>query len=278
LYDENPFGSALWADVDDEDGRRIAHYALVPQDYRGANGPVRTYFSLNAVTRSGAQRRGYFSELGLRLWAQAGDDGATAVIGVMNARSVTPVRRLGWHVRGPMPVRVVGSLIGSTRGVSSTMATPSVLGSERFERLLEGADEVSVDGMMNRASPAYLRWRLTAPNCGPFALHSSDDLLAVSTVHPVGGVPVAVIVKIYVRGNPSSRVPARSVVNAACRFHGAPAAVYAGWNRSIRLDGVRPPDRLKPSPLHMGVCNVGDAVDGSAYRIDTYEFLDLDAY
>ena len=278
LYDENPYGSALWADVDDEDGRRVAHYALVPQEYRGPDGPVRTYFSLNAVTRSGAQRRGYFSELGLRLWPQAGDDGAEAVIGVMNARSITPVTRLGWHITGPLPVVALPALWGSTRGVTSHAVTPALLDSPEFERLVAGIDEVRVDGLLDRATPTYLRWRLSAPNSGPFALHVADDLVAVSTVHHVARVPVAVLLKLAVRGTPSRRVPARGVVAAACRFHHAPAAVYAGWNRFVKLEGARPPDRVKPSPLIMGVCNVGDHVDGRVYRYDAYEFLDMDAY
>lgn len=278
LYDENPFGSALWADVDSPDGQRIAHYALVPQEYRGPDGPVRTYFSLNAVVRSTAQRRGYFSELGLRLWPQAGDDGADAVIGVMNARSITPVTRLGWHITGPLPVVTVPAVWGLPRGVTSRAVTPELLASPDFDRLVEGLDEAPVEGMVNRATPTYLRWRLASPNSGPFALHTSDDLVAVSTVHTVAKVPVAVILRLMVRGAPASRVPARSVVAAACRFHRAPAAVYAGWNRFVKLEGARPPDRLKPSPLIMGVCNVGPDVDGRVYRYDSYEFLDLDAY
>ena len=64
LYDENPFGPAIQRAVDD-DGVRVAHYAVVPQRYRDPDGVVPAGFSLNAVVRSGTQRQGWFRKLGL---------------------------------------------------------------------------------------------------------------------------------------------------------------------------------------------------------------------
>ena len=85
----------------------MAHYALVPQTYRNAAGPAPFLFSLNAVTRSGTQRKGYWSELGLRNFAEATAQGQKLVIGVPNEKS-TPgaVKYLGYRFLGPMPVKV----------------------------------------------------------------------------------------------------------------------------------------------------------------------------
>ncbi len=44
LYDENPDGPAIQAEAD-EDGVRVAHYALVPQTYRNAVGPAPFLFA-----------------------------------------------------------------------------------------------------------------------------------------------------------------------------------------------------------------------------------------
>jgi len=60
LYYRNPVGPAIQAAAD-EDGVRVAHYALVPQTYRNAAGAAPFLFSLNAVTRRGTQRKGYWS-------------------------------------------------------------------------------------------------------------------------------------------------------------------------------------------------------------------------
>src|SRR3954451_21420472 len=74
LYDENPEGEGVYESID-EDGRRIAHYALIPQRWRNAGGPSPVYFSLNAVTRTGAQRKGYFVQIGHRIYERARVDG-----------------------------------------------------------------------------------------------------------------------------------------------------------------------------------------------------------
>src|SRR5262249_27337946 len=51
LYDESPYGPAVQRNADDE-GVRVAHYAMIPQRYRGADGVVPAGFSLNAVVRT----------------------------------------------------------------------------------------------------------------------------------------------------------------------------------------------------------------------------------
>ena len=40
LYDANPLGRAYTHSIDDESGRRVGHYALIPQRYRDRNGPA----------------------------------------------------------------------------------------------------------------------------------------------------------------------------------------------------------------------------------------------
>src|SRR3974390_1443582 len=106
LYRENPYGPAYEAQVDD-DGVRVAHYALIPQEYRDARGPVPCVFSLNAVVRSGTQRQGYFTKIGLELYDRAAADGRRFAVGVCNAKSIGAVTKyMGWKNVGPLPVRL----------------------------------------------------------------------------------------------------------------------------------------------------------------------------
>ena len=58
----------------------------------------------------------------------------------------------------------------------------------------------------------------------------------------------------------------------------APYAVYAGFNRRVRVRGIQPPRRLQPSPLHLILRSLSPAVDQDALAVDTFEFLDMDAY
>ena len=107
LYHENPHGEAYTESVDD-DGRRVAHYALVPQEYRNGAGPAPFVFSLNAVTRSGHPAQGVLHLDLARLFERAAAGGVRFVVGVSNENSTPPVvEKLGWRLYCPLPVRVV---------------------------------------------------------------------------------------------------------------------------------------------------------------------------
>lgn len=277
LYDQNPLGSAFQEHVD-EDGVRVAHYALIPQRYRNADGPAPFVFSLNAVSRTGAQRKGYFGILQLRVWSRARDAGTLAGIGVTNARSHRGVQVMGWRFVGPMPVEVVLPGRAGPSSWESHDVTADLLAGDTFRAAVEGVDEQPAVDWTNCWTPDYLRWRLSAPNCSRYALHVSDELLAVSTLSSFKGVPVAVVLKLLPRGVPTRVIPGRSAVAEVCRFHKAPAAVYAGFNRHVALRGVPLPHALKPSPLNLEVCSLSDTVRQREFHLDTYEFFDMDGY
>ena len=118
LYDENPYGSAIQRAVDD-DGVRVAHYALIPQRYRGHDGVVPAAFSLHAVVRSGTQRKGYFQQIGAEIYAEAAAAGWQFSTGVCNDKSIgAVVKYMGWKTPGPLPVKLCPPL-HTGRGVVS---------------------------------------------------------------------------------------------------------------------------------------------------------------
>ena len=278
LYDENPDGPAIQAHAD-EDGVRVAHYALVPQRYRNAAGAAPFLFSLNAVTRRGTQRKGYWSELGLRNFAEATAQGWKLVIGVPNEKS-TPgaVKYLDYRFLGPMPVKVCPPL-GPGGGFEHHVVDDAFLASPTFDALAATLDQHEAAGWTNSYGPEQLRWRLARPH-GGYHVHVDDDLVVVSTRSGVGPVPMAVVLKLFPRGPRRLGRPlsARRAIAAVCRYHRAPAAVYAGFNALVRVRGVSPPRRLRPAPLNLVVHSFSDEVPQQTFRLDTFEFLDLDAY
>ena len=278
LYDENPDGPAIQAAAD-EDGVRVAHYALVPQTYRNAAGPAPFLFSLNAVTRRGTQRKGYWSELGLRVFAEATAQGRQMVIGVPNEKS-TPgaVKYLSYRFLGPMPVKVAVPT-GAGRGWEHHVVDEAFLDGPRFAELAADLDQHEAVHWTNSYGPEQLRWRLARPH-GGYHLHVDEDLVVVSTRSAFGPVPMAVILKLFPRGPRTVGQPlsARRAVAAVCRYHRAPAAVYAGFNALVRVRGIHPPHRLRPAPLNLVVHSFSDEVPQETFRLDTFEFLDLDAY
>ncbi len=277
LYDENPHGHAIQRSID-EDGVRVAHYGLIPQEYRDAGGPTPCMFSLNAVTRSGTQRKGYFTRIGLEIYAEAAEKGRSFVIGVSNEKSVgAVVKYMGWRHWGPLPVRIVAPFGVSGRGIVHHPVDAAFLGSPDFERLAADLDQVPATHWTNRWTPEYLRWRLACPHTR-YWVHASPELFAVSTRDHRFGMRAAVILKLVPRGGRSGPLSARRLIAAVCRHHRAPYAVYAGFNRQVPVRGLQPPRRFQPSPLHLILRHLDPGVDQDALVLDTFEFLDFDAY
>ena len=279
LYGANPFGPGIYGFR--RTGDRVdAHYALIPQEYRTPAGPMRMMFSLNAVTRAVAQRQGHFWSIAEEIYARALDEyGAQGIVGVSNDNSTPPVvKRLGWRLMGPLPVKVVPPVVGRDHAADHHEVTPEFLTSPTFEELTSDVDHPVDWGWRNGYTPTYLRWRLGAPNIAPFHLHVDDDLIAVSLRSHFGPVPAAVIVKLLPRHDVAAPISAQRLIGAVCRAHGAPMAVYAGFNSRVSVHGVHPPRRLQPAPLNLIYRSLGDAAPKLTFRLDTFEFLDMDAY
>jgi hypothetical protein len=275
LYDESPYGPAVQRNADDE-GERVAHYAMIPQRYRGPQGVVPAGFSLNAVVRTGAQRQGWFRRLGLEVYDGARAAGWWFATGVCNEKSIgTVIKYLDWKTPGPLPVRlcVPGLRVSNVE----SHAVNEAFFTQAFDRLAVGLDASPVRAWTNSYTPEYLRWRLATPRVS-YAVHASDELVAVSTADKRFGVRAAVILKLLPRDGRSRPLSADAIVTAACHFHRAPYAVYAGFNSHVVVRGIKPPRRLQPSPLHLIVKSLCDDIDQEQLSIDTFEFLDMDAY
>jgi hypothetical protein len=287
LYDENPSGPGFHESAD-VDGVRMAHYAVVAQPYRSAAGPARMVFSLNACTRSTGQRKGWFTTIGERIYARAAEWGALGVVGVSNDNSTPPVvKKLDFRLLGPLPVHVVPAAGRSTRQLVTYRCDERFLAGAVFADLASDLDDHEVDGWVNRWTFEHLRWRLAAPNvASPYWLHATEHLVAITARERLHGVPVAVVLKLLPRGRsagsrPASRVEpldARVLVRSACRFHRAPFAVYAGFNRHVHVGGVAPPRRLLPAPLNLIYRSLSPEAPKETITFDTFEFLDMDAY
>ena len=249
---------------------------MIPQRYRGPSGAVPAGFSLNAVVKTGAQRKGWFRTLAPEVYEDANERGWKFATGVCNEKSIgTVIKYLGWKTPGPLPVRVS---IPSGRGRDvESHAVDDAFFAGPFDRLAAGLDQFPVTAWTNSYTPDYLRWRLATPRVS-YAVHASDEIVGVSTVDKRFGVRAAVLLKLLPRDGRSGPLSAAPIVAAACRFHRAPYAVYAGFNAHVKVRGIQPPRRLQPSPLHLILRSLSDEIDQDALNVDTFEFLDMDAY
>lgn len=276
LYDLNPDGAGFTGSRD-EGEVRVAHYALVPQRYRDATGPGDFVFSLNAVSRTGSQRKGYFVEIGHEIFGRAAAAGRTVITAVANENS-TPgaVKYLGYRQLGPMPVAVTVPSPFRGRDWTSVPVTGSWLDSDEFTSLAAELDDHPAAGWTPAWQPDNLRWRLARPR-GDYVVHVGPDLVAVSTRDNFRRLPFAVILKLLPRRG-ATGLSGRAAVAAVCRHHRAPVCVYAGLNAHVALRGLPLPARLRPAPLNLLVRSLRDDIDQEALELDTFEFLDCDAY
>lgn len=277
LYEQNPLGPGIWSDAN-EDGVRVAHYGLTPMLYRDESGDRQCMFSLNACTRRTVHRKGWFRTLAVDNYERAAEAGAHGVIGVTNDKSTKPVVTvLGFRLLGPMPVVVIPRL-GRGAKVETSAVDEALIRDPVWQAVASGLDAHPARGWTNRYTEPFLAWRLLCPNSKRYAVHVSDELVAISTVDKLGPINIAVMLKFLPREGRVGPLSYGALVNAACAFHSAPAAVYAGWNANVAVRGLRPPGRMKPSPLNLVYRSTSALAPNDSFRLDSWEFLDMDAY
>lgn len=292
LYRDNPHHPAIEENVDRR-GRRVAHFALVPQPYRDRTDTATFVLSVNAVTRSGLGSMHFvaLAARGTRRAIERKDElgGLIGGIGVTNESSTMPgLHRIGARLITSLPVRAIPRVGRSSRGVESHDLDDAFRATDDFTRLIDGLDEQPADGWTQCWTPEHLRWRLAAPGAR-YAIHASDEVVAITTTASAKGVPVAVVLKLLPREGRRGPLSARSVIAAATRHHRVPVAIYAGFNAHVPVQGVKIPKRAQPAPLNLLFIARDEASrflgmdlekEGpqAAARFDTFELLDFDAF
>ena len=281
-YRENPLGQAIEryqiVNIAGEP-RLVAHYAIMPRRYRGPSGERSNgAWSQNAVVHSEHQRARHFSRIAAEIYQQAAGRDWSFVVGVTNKKSTGAViKYLDWRLLGPLPVSVIAPLSRPKRRIRHLEISAQFLESAEFSEFASAIDRQRVDGWSTDYTPEVLRWRLACPHTRYF-LHLADDLAIVTTRSSLGPIPACVVLKIFPLSGGTAQLDATAGIRAATRWHHGAFAVYAGFNGSVRVRGMRPPRRLQPSPLNLIVRRLNETVDQQAIVLDTFEFLDMDAY
>jgi hypothetical protein len=280
FYRQNPRGEAIDENEDDEHGNRVAHYAVIPTIFRTPAGTTPFIFSSNVGTSPTVRRGGLFRVMLERVYERIRASGAPALVGVPNAQSTTVVvDRFGWRALGPLPVRICVPVPGLGRAVESRAVDADLLASDWFDAAAADLDWVPVADWVQSWTPDFLRWRLSRPD-GGYVVHVTPDALALSVLdHAPLRVRAAVLLKVFPRPGATLPLSSASLIAAAGRYHRAPICVYAGFNAHVRVRGIRPPRRLQPSPLNLTFKSFDEERAPTAtFRLDTFEFLDMDAY
>jgi hypothetical protein len=274
LYERSPFGRVIETNLDDGLGR-AGHYALVPITLTRDGLERKGALSLNTAVHERARGGGTFVRQASETIADAARRGVEAVVGVANAAS-TPgfVRRLDFELLTPLPAGVLIPTPGSRGGIRSGPADASAFARDGLAGDCQALLAAPAIGEGRHWTEETLSWRLARPGAR-YALHRSDELLAVSCKDSRHGIPVAILLKVFA-GARLSDGARRSLVRAACRFHRAPLALHVGLNDLVDFPGVALPERLRESPLNL-IHRSLEAQSRPA-SIVRFEFLDFDAY
>jgi hypothetical protein len=274
LYEQSPFGSVIETNLDDELGRS-GHYALVPITLTRDGIDHNAALSLNTAVHERARGGGTFVRLASETIAEARHRGVETLVGVANANS-TPgfVRHLDFKLLTSLPASVMLPTLGSRRGIRGGWADASAFAGNgpavNSEPLLVAPET----GEARRWTPETLRWRLGRPGVR-YALHRTDDLLAVSCRDSRHGIRVAILLKVFATSR-ISHSSQRALVRAVCHFHRAPIALHVGLNDLADFRGIALPERLRESPLNLIYRSLQS--EPRPATIKRFEFLDFDAY
>ncbi len=274
---DHPVGRPVWVHGVRPDGELDVHVAAVQQRLRRGDRVERLVLIVNVAVRPDSRGQNSYVSMVLENAERVIAEGVIAGFGVTNARSTTPsINALGGRLVGPLPVRIVPPTRLGRGGVESIAVDESFLASERFTSLAAELDGSPSTEWVQSWDADVLRWRLSRPDV-EYVMHIGPDAIAVSMVQHAYGVPLAVILKMLPRGNPGRRLRGDHLVTAACRFHRAPVALYAGMNKDIGIKGWPLPRDLLPAPLNL-VCLTLSELDQDRFRFETFEFLDFDAF
>lgn len=278
FYRQNPEGAAIEINRYDN-ARPIAHIGGIPQRYHRLGATVPGVFPLNIAVSQSARGRGLMTEISQGCFDAAVErfqDGI--LVGMPNASS-TPgyTGRLGFRLIRPLPVHVLPALWPSLGRIQSIWVDEKYLQSAAFAELGSSIDFSPGPAWSHQWTPELLRWRLSAPHAR-YAIHASSQVVLVTTAVRHARIPVCVIVKTFARLGADS-LSGNAVAAAACRFHRAPAAIYAGFSNAVQLRGAPLPDRFKPAPLNLIVRSLRPGfVDEASFEFERFEFFDFDPF
>jgi len=279
VYQASPEGEVVQVNLDSPEGRRLAHYAIIPQTYHRQGQMRRLALSLNSAVAGPARGQGVFSRLGEETYRKGlARDGLLAVVGVGNFNSTRGLLgRLRFRLVRPLPVRAGVCLPLPSGRVLSRPVGPGWLAGPEADELLARLD-YSPDRLWSQLwTPEKVRWRLGWPG-GGYWIHQGRTGLMVTRAEPYRGLRVAVVLKIWPhQGCPQVRTG--RLLRAACASHRTPFYLYAGFNSRARVGGLPVPRRFLPRPLNLCYRRVDSKAPAQEeFRLSVFEFLDFDAY
>ena len=279
-YDQSPSGTVIEANYD-LNGKRLGHYAVVPQRWLFNGNVCRYGLSINNAVSEETRGQGIFAKLGQEVSDKSAKQDLKALIGVSNSQATYgQVNRIGFKQFEAMPVFMVPRFLS----VSISDFIFDFCGLDEFLTWIENNNffETSESNRGVHDAPvrlwdqSELLWRLSDPS-HDYVMMISDSIALI--VHNINflSIRVSVILKIFVDVF-HDPVDLRFLASQVCKKNRSSFVLYAGWNPLIVGKGIKIHSSLRPSPLNLIIKSLASDTDETLLRPDWFEFLDFDAY
>ena len=279
-YDQSPSGSVIEANYD-SGGKRLGHYAVVPQRWLFKGEVCRYGLSINNAVSEETRGQGVFAKLGQEVSDKSAKHDLKALIGVSNSQATYgQVNRIGFKQFEAMPVFLVPRFLS----ISNSDYRFDFCDLDEFTTWVENSNFFEISDLDRGASHTPVRlwdesellWRLSDPSHNYVMMISESVALIVHNISFLS-VQVSVILKIFVDTS-LEPVDLRFLASQICRQNRSLFVLYAGWNPLIIGKGIKIHSSLRPSPLNLIIKSLSPNTDETLLRPDWYEFLDFDAY
>lgn len=242
LYNQNPAGNVIGYNAFFK-SELVGHYALIPTKARYKGKHIKALMSLNTATNKNHQGKGLFTILANMTYSKCYDLGFDLVFGVANANSIHGfISKLDWNYIDQLDTRI-------------SLALPKKIKNKKLKNCL-----------IFPLSDNETEWRLSNPNFD----YSKDTYGALNVIANELNFFSRSIIKVTEATFTNNKYP-RPKIN----FWIGISNLYS-WERGL-LQGIKIPEFLKPSPLHLIYKNLSSELKFDRTNIH-FESINFDAF
>lgn len=242
LYNKNPAGNVIGFNAFFKN-KLVGHYALIPIKAKYKDQQIKALMSLNTATDKNHQGKGLFTILANMTYRKCYDLGFDLMFGVANANSIHGfISKLDWKYIDQLDTRI-------------SLALPKIINNKKLENCL-----------IFPLSDNETEWRLSNPNF----VYSKSTYGAVNIIANEINFFSRSIVKVT-----EATFPNKTCLRPKINFWIGISNSYS-WERGL-VQGIKIPEFLKPSPLHLIYKNLSSELSLDRTNIQ-FEAINFDAF
>jgi len=273
-YRKNPAGSACVGYLL-EANEQISNYALIPKILKNDQGEkIVLGVGVDLAVSPNSRGKGLFRKTVENSYEAGIKGNLDGILGVANSQSSPRMTEaMGWRKLPSLDFRLL-------------KLSRSEIELETFRLEADRLKQFATEGVLNLKtftrpsgfSPIWnaelLNWRLSRPGAD-YYLHISESAVLVTTKISIGGIKIALLLKVFPVSPNEVPVPITPFVSGVAKYHKTPFVAYWGENPHFKMTGLKIPRKFQPSPLDLVVHFFEVKTN---FELNEFELLDFDAF